>query len=318
MAVPLIIAGVGAGLGALGGFFGWLGERKRAKELRRQIEKEMARRREAFERGRGEIGRTLETLGGLTRREVARLYGAGAQLRGAYARAGEELRTGVERLAEETRGRTRVSGEEYLRGVKEDIGEARKRVETAYAGAIEMAREIASQEVARQLDVLGVGALGGARALIASRMMQEATLPLLTEEARAKTGFEQQALALEQATRAGIFETTTGLERLLFERQQEALETALQLGLTGLEREEQLRQLAFGLQQQLLGTQLQTQFGLMQTEIGLGAGLPFVSGPNVWSALGGIFTGAAGGALSGGYIGTLMGGGGTTGGRTAG
>jgi hypothetical protein len=289
------IAGVGAGLGALGGLFGWLGERERAKELRRQIEREKARRREAFERGRREISGTLETLAGLTRQEVARLAEAGARLRSAYAQAGAELRTGVETLARETRGRTREAGEEYLAGVKADIEEARRRIEDVYAGAIETARSLAAEEVARQLDVLGVGALGGARALIASRMMQEATLPLLTEQARAKTRMEEQALALQQATRSGIFETTTGLERLLFESQRSALETALQLGLTGLEREEQLRQLGFGLQQQLLGTQLQTQFNLMQTEIGLGAGLPFVVQPGFFDVLGGLFRGAAGG-----------------------
>jgi hypothetical protein len=295
MPPPLLILGIGAGLGALGGLFGWLGERERAKELRRQIEKEMARRREAFERGKREISGTLEALAGLTRQEVARLAEAGAQLRRAYQRAGEELRTGVAALARETRGRVREAGEEFLSGVKADIEEARRRIEDVYAGAIETARSLASEEVARQLDVLGVGALGGARALIASRMMQEATLPLLTEQARAKTRMEEQALALQQATRAGIFETTTGLERLLFEGQRQALETALQLGLTGLEREEQLRQLGFGLQQQLLGTQLQTQFGLMQTEIGLNAGMPFVVQPGFFDMLGGLFRGAAGG-----------------------
>jgi hypothetical protein len=315
MAFPLVIAGIGAGLGALGGFFGWLGEKERAKELRRQIEREMARRREAFERGKREISGTLETLAGLTRQEVARLAEAGAQLRRAYARAGEELRTGVAALASETRGRTREAGEEYLRGVKADIEEARRRIEDVYAGAKETAKALAAEEVARQLDVLGVGALGGARALIASRMMQEATLPLLEEEARAKTRMEEQALALEQATRAGIFETTTGLERLLFERQREALESALQLGLTGLEREEQLRQAGFGLQQQLLGTQLQTQFGLMQTEIGLGAGLPFVSEPGFFDMLGGMFRGAAGGlGLAASFVGGGGGGGGGRGG----
>jgi hypothetical protein len=295
MPPPLLIAGIGAGLGALGGLFGWLGERQRAKELRRQIERERARRQEALERGRREISGILETLAGLTRQEVARLSEAGAQLRRAYARAGEELRTGVEALAREARGRTREAGEEYLGGVKADIEEARRRIEDVYAGAIETARTLAAEEVARQLDVLGVGGLGGARALIASRMMQEAILPLLTEEARAKTRMEEQALGLSQATRAGIFETTTGLERLLFEGQRSALESALQLGLTGLEREEQLRQLGFGLQQQLLGTQLQTQFGLMQTEIGLGAGLPFVVQPGFFDVLGGLFRGAAGG-----------------------
>jgi hypothetical protein len=311
MPLPVLaIAGIGAGLGALGGFFGWLGEKKRAEETKRQIEREMARRRETFERGRREISGTLETLSGLTQAEVARLASAGAELRRAYARAGEELRTGVGSLARETRGRTRELGEEYLRGVKTDIEEARRRVEDVYAGAKETARTLASEEVARQLDVLGVGALGGARALIASRMMQEAVLPILTEEARAKTGLEEQALALQQATRAGIFETTTGLEQLLFRSQAEALQSALQLGLTGLEREEQLRQLGFGLQQQLLGTQLQTQFGLMQTEIGLREGLPFVSGPNIWSVLGGMFSGAASGFLGGAQIAMATGGGG--------
>jgi hypothetical protein len=305
-----VILGIGAGLGALGGVFGWLGERERAKELRRQIEREMARRREAFERGRREISGILETLAGLTRQEVARLAEAGAQLRRAYQRAGEELKAGVAALAQETRMRTREAGEEYLRGVKSDIEEARKRIEDVYAGAIETARALAAEEVARQLDVLGVGALGGARALIASRMMQEATLPLLTEQARAKTRFEEQALGLEQATRAGIFETTTGLERLFFERQREALETAIQLGLTGLEREEQLRQAGFGLMKDLLGTQLQTQFGLMQTEIGLSAGLPFVVQPGFFDLLGGMFRGAAGGFL----FGSLFGGGGGGGG----
>jgi hypothetical protein len=315
MPLPVLaIAGIGAGLGALGGFFGWLGERERAKELRRQIEREKARRREAFESGRREISGTLETLGGLTRQEVARLAEAGAQLRRAYARAGEELRTGVESLSRETRGRAREAGEEYLRGVKGDIEEARRRIEDVYSGAKETARALAAEEVARQLDVLGVGALGGARALIASRMMQEATLPLLTEEARAKTRMEEQALGLSQATRSGIFETTTGLEQLLFKGQTEALSTALQLGLTGLEREEQLRQAGFGLQQQLLQTQLGTQFGLMQTEIGLGAGLPFVSGPNIWSVLGGMFSGAASGFLMGANIGMMGGGGGRGGG----
>jgi hypothetical protein len=301
--MPLMaIAGIGAGLGALGGLFGWLGERKRAKELQRQIEREMARRREAFERGRSEISGTLETLAGLTRQEVARLAEAGVRVRGAYAQAGAELRTGVEALSRETRMRTREAGEEYLAGVKADIEEARRRIEDVYAGSIETARTLAAEEVARQLDVLGVGALGGARALIASRMMQEATLPLLTEQARAKTRMEEQALALQQATRSGIFETTTGLERLLFESQRSALETALQLGLTGLEREEQLRQLGFGLQQQLLGTQLQTQFGLMQTEIGLGSGLPFVVQPGFFDVLGGMFRGAASGFLMGAAI----------------
>jgi len=317
--MPLpVIAGIGAGLGALGGFFGWIGERRRAKKLKREIEKERARRQEAFERGRREISGTLETLAGLTRQEVARLAEAGAELRRAYARAGEELQTGVEALARETRRRTREEGEEYLRGVKSDIEEARKRVEGVYVGAIETAKSLAAEEVARQLDVLGVGALGGARALISSRMMQEATLPLLTEEARAKTGLEKQALSLEQATRAGIFETTTGLERLLFGAQKEALESALQLGLTGLEREEQLRQAGFGLQGQLLGTQLQTQFGLMQTEIGLGAGLPFVTQPGFFDVLGGMFRGTASGFLMGSAIASGGGGGGRAGGGGAG
>jgi len=315
MPLPVLaIAGVGAGLSAVGGFFGWLGERERAKELKRQIEREMARRREAFERGRREISGTIETLAGLTRQEVARLAQAGAELRGAYQRAGEELRTGVEALARETRGRTREAGEEYLRGVKADIEESRKRVEDVYSRAIETAKTLAAEEVARQLDVLGVGALGGARALISSRMMQEATLPLLTEEARAKTRMEEQALVLEQATRAGVFERTTGLEQLLFKSQSEALSTALQLGLTGLEREEQLREAGFGLQQLLLGTQLQTQFGLMQTEIGLGAGLPFVTQPGFFDVLGGMFRGSAGGFLMGAAVAGGGGGGGRAGG----
>jgi len=301
MPLPLILAGAGAALGIGGTIAEFFGAKSRARELKKQIE---------------------SIIGGLER---------GLDLEGlqkAYEQAGEQLLSAFSAGASDLRRKAGALGEEYLTGLIGDItgmrqriqglaGEARQRVmdvmagvgeatQRAYQTAIEQQKQITSAEISRQLDVLGAGGLGGARALISARMMAEATQPLVTEKARAterletlkgKTlaGLESDILGLLSGVETLGFQTLAGARGTIFGKQLGIEEAIFGAGL-----EAQRRALEWGLQGEREKRGWQAQLAQMRLS-------SLVTEPSWLELVGGILGGAGRGLMG---AGMMLGGGG--------
>ena len=299
--LPLILAGAGAALGIGGTIAEFFGAKSRARELKKQIE---------------------SIIGGLER---------GLDLEGlqkAYEQAGEQLLSAFSAGASDLRRKAGALGEEYLTGLIGDItgmrqriqglaGEARQRVmdvmagvgeatQRAYQTAIEQQKQITSAEISRQLDVLGAGGLGGARALISARMMAEATQPLVTEKARAterletlkgKTlaGLESDILGLLSGVETLGFQTLAGARGTIFGKQLGIEEAIFGAGL-----EAQRRALEWGLQGEREKRGWQAQLAQMRLS-------SLVTEPSWLELVGGILGGAGRGLMG---AGMMLGGGG--------
>jgi len=310
--LPLILAGAGAALGIGGTIAEFFGAKSRARELKKQIEEETRRRLGIIEG----LERSLDL----------------EELQKAYEQAGEQLLSAFSAGASDLRRKAGALGEEYLTGLIGDItgmrqriqglaGEARQRVkdvmtgigeatQRAYQDAIEQQKQITSAEISRQLDVLGAGGLGGARALISARMMAEATQPLVTEKARAterletlkgKTlaGLESDILGLLSGVETLGFQTLAGARGTIFGKQLGIEEAIFGAGL-----EAQRRALEWGLQgeQEKRGWQAQ----LAQMRLGARPEV-FVTEPSWLELVGGILGGAGRGLMG---AGMMLGGGG--------
>lgn len=194
---PMTLLLLGAGSIGLGGLFkgiaSFFGGKRKKKEIERQLKALQEAHRRAYEERMQQVIPYVEELRGTTERVRRISEEEASTLRALIPRAQrayEEFARGLEQARAEIHG-ARLGIETAF---EKETATARERVGEAYGEAIRQAREFAGGEVQRHLESLGVGAGSGLGAILASREMQRATLPLLEAQAGAITSLEQAIL----------------------------------------------------------------------------------------------------------------------------